>query len=367
LKQFNQKVILNMSVLGDEEKVITTIKMVMPAVVSVVISKHLEDLEKEMPRDLFHFLPGVVGRRKKKIFKIPRILADKRGMIQVGGGSGFIVDQNGIILTNKHVISEQNAEYTVITDAGEKYQAQVLSRDPINDVAILKIDASNLPIVKLGDASRLQLGQTIIAIGNALGIFKNTVSLGIVSGLSRSISAQANSKSPPQELRGLIQTDAAINPGNSGGPLVNLDGEAVGINTAIVFGAQNIGFSIPINAAKRDLDDIKRYGYIRRPFLGIRYVIIDEDLKDRMKLPVDYGALIIRETIHDPGIVKGSPAEKAGLREKDIILECNGKKVDFNHSIQDFLEEMKVGDTLQLTVLRNGKKFETNAVLAERK
>jgi serine protease Do len=347
-----------------EDKVISTIKKVMPAVVSIAIAKHLEDLEKEIPKELYPFLPG--GPTGPHL-EIPESLIDKRGMVEIGGGSGFIVHENGIILTNKHVISDPKAEYTVIANDGKRFPAEVLSRDPINDVAIIKIQANGLPVVKLGDAAKLELGESVIAIGNALGIFKNTVSLGIVSGLSRSISAQADPDAPPQEMRGLIQTDAAINPGNSGGPLVNLEDFAIGVNAAIVFGAQNIGFAIPINAAERDLDDIKKYGRIRRPLLGLRYLMIDDKLKDKMGLPVNYGALVVGESPHDHGVVAGSPAEKAGIREKDIVLEFNAKKLDRDHPIQDFLEDMNVGEKVELLVMRGGKQFKVNAALAERK
>jgi len=330
-------------------------------VVSIAIAKHLEDLEKEIPKELYPFLPG--GPH----LKIPDALVDKRGMVQIGGGSGFLVREDGLILTNKHVIADSKAEYTVLTSDGRKFQAEILSRDPINDVAILKIAANGMPNINLGDATKLELGESVVAIGNALGIFKNTVSLGIISGLSRAISAQANPLAPPQEMRGLIQTDAAINPGNSGGPLVTLDGLAVGINAAVVFGAQNIGFAIPINAARRDLDDIKKYGRIRRPLLGVRYIMIDDNLKDKMNLLVNYGALIIKESQHDHGVVPGSPAAKAGLKEKDIVLEFNSKKLDRDHPIQDFLENMGVGDKVELLVLRGKKQLKVKLALTERK
>jgi S1-C subfamily serine protease len=231
----------------DDKRVIKVIKKVMPSVVSIAIAEKFADLEKQFPKG---FDPAT----------IPDGTVDDRGMVQTGGGSGFIVAPNGLILTNKHVVSERKAEYTVILSDGRSFPATILSRDPINDVAILKIAADKLPCVRLGDATKLELGQSLIAIGNALGIFRNTVSVGIVSGLSRSITAQAEPNAPPQEMRGLIQTDAAINPGNSGGPIVDRDGYVVGVNAAIVSGAQSIGFAIPVNAARRDIDDIKKYG-----------------------------------------------------------------------------------------------------------
>ncbi|MFA6354423.1 MAG: trypsin-like peptidase domain-containing protein [Candidatus Paceibacterota bacterium] len=347
-----------------DQKIISTIKKTMPAVVSIVISKHLEDIEKEIPPDLYPFLPA--GPNGPEL-KIPDELIDKRGMVQIGGGSGFIVDSKGIILTNKHVISDSKAEYTVILNDDRKFPAEIITRDPINDVAIIKIQADNLPVVELGSASNLDLGQSVIAIGNALGIFKNTVSSGIISGLSRSISAQADPQSPPQEMRGLIQTDAAINHGNSGGPLVNLNGFTIGINAAIVFGAQNIGFAIPIDAAKRDLNDLKKYGHIKRPLLGVRYMTIDEKLKDKMKLPVDYGALVVDENTQDNGIVPQSPAAKAGIKEKDIILTLDNQRIDCDHPIQDFLENLAVGDTINLDILRGKKELKVKVTLAERK
>jgi S1-C subfamily serine protease len=272
----------------DENRVIKIIRRVMPAVVSIGIAKSVEDLEKEIPAGLMGAITLHATGKKAKLWReaakrevaMLREMADAHGMVEVGGGSGCIVHASGLILTNKHVVSDGLAAYSVILNDGRRFAAEILSRDPVNDVAILKIDTAsanrgreNLPSLELGDATRLALGQSVIAIGNALGMFKNTVSLGIVSGLSRAITAQADPMAPPQELRGLIQTDAAINPGNSGGPLVDRDGRVVGINAAIISGAQSIGFAIPVNAARRDIDDIKKYGRIRRPLLGLRYVV----------------------------------------------------------------------------------------------
>jgi len=334
----------------------------MPAVVSIIISKSLEEIEKEIPPELFDVFPFGAPN-----LGIPEEKIDKRGMVEVGGGSGFIVDPSGIVLTNKHVISDPKAEYTIITNDEKKYKAEILARDPVDDVAILKIKAEKLPVVKLGDSHSAELGEEVIAVGNTLGIFKNTVSKGIISGLSRSIAAKTGMNEPVTELRGLIQTDAAINPGNSGGPLTNMDGEVIGINTAIVFGAQNIGFAIPINAAKRDLADLKKYGRVRRPLLGLRYVNVNQNLKEKMNLVVDYGALVIGRAPHHEAIVPGSPAAKAGFKMKDIILECNGEKITTNKTIQDFLEELEVGSELKMKVLRNKKEMLVKVILEERK
>ncbi len=326
-----------------------------------MISKHLEDLQKEQPE------LGVLFNDPH--FQIPPDKIDARGMVQVGGGSGFIVDKKGVILTNKHVIAEPHAEYTVILSSGEKLNARVLDRDPLDDIAILKINPprANLPTVELGNSENLELGQVVLAFGNALGIFRNTVSSGIISGLSRAISAQPEPRTKAVEMRGLIQTDAAINPGNSGGPLTDIFGKVIGINVAVVFGAQNISFAIPIKAAERDLADLKKYGKIRRPFLGLRYLTLNDDLKEKLRLPVSYGALITKEHPLDQAVVEGSPAAQAGLRENDIILEWNGNRITTEKDIQDYLENCEVDDKITLKILRNGRERKTKVVLAERK
>lgn len=349
------------------------IKKVMPAVVSIVISKKRAAVEKELEQqssqNMNQAFPWELPGNKSEI---PEDMIDAHGMVKVGSGSGFIVDESGIIVTNKHVVADSSAQYVVYTDDGKNYPAEILARDPIEDIAIIKIEAHGLPIVVLGNSEAVELGTPVLAIGNALGLFKNTVSYGIVSGLSRSIQAAApptdGSQQPQmQELRGLIQTDAAINPGNSGGPLVTLDGEVIGINAAVVFGAQNLNFTLPINSVKRDLDDLKKHGRITRPLLGLRYITIDEMLKDKMHLSVDYGALVSAQGPHSHGVVPKSPAERAGLRDKDIVLECNGEKVTREHTIQDCIEKSSVGDTVHMKVLRGKEIFETSVTLAERK
>jgi serine protease Do len=351
----------------EKSPIISVIKKTMPAVVSIVILKTVQALEEDLAKEKAS-LPAETLPLDLHNFQIPKDAIDAHGMVKIGGGSGFLVDKSGIILTNKHVIADSKAEYLVFLTDGSRYGAEVLARDPINDVAILRIKPANsLPVLSLGDSAKIELGQTVIAIGNALGIFRNTVSRGIISGLSRAISAQAEPDSPMQEMRGLIQTDAAINPGNSGGPLVNIFGEVIGINAAIVFGAQNIGFTIPVNAAKRDLADLKKFGHIKRPLLGLRYVTIDEDMKDKMKLPVDYGALVVKESHFDESVITDSPAHRAGIRDKDIILEVDGQKINTENTIQDYLEGRKVGDEITLKVLRNNSHFDAKVMLAERK
>ncbi len=337
---------------------IQTIKKALPAVVSIIVSKNLEAIEKQIPLWL---LPQIESY-------LPKDDVDLKGNIKIGGGSGFLVSEDGVILTNRHVVIDKDAEYSIILTCGEKYLGKIVALDEISDVAILKIESlkDDFPIVALGDSSKLELGQTVLAIGNALGLFRNSVSRGIVSGLSRAISAFGDdSGTNPKELSGLIQTDAAINPGNSGGPLVNLRGETIGINSAMVYGAENIGFAIPINSAKKDLEDLKKYGRLRRPILGIQYVIIDERLQNKLKCPVDYGALIVKNPKTGQSIMGGSPAEKFGLKESDIILECNHKKITREQPLQEIIKGSDVGDEIALLVLRKNNEFEIKIKLAD--
>ena len=216
--------------------------------------------------------------------------------------------------------------------------------------------------------NKIELGQTVVAIGNALGLFSNSVSKGIISGLGRKISAAMGQGGEMEHLRNVLQTDVAINQGNSGGPLINLDGEVIGINTAIIFGAQNIGFALPINWAKTDLEDIIKHGRIIRPFIGLRYVMLNKELKERYDLPVDYGALVIKD--HMPGsqaVVKDSPADKAGIRENDIVLEINDEKLTEKKELADIIQLANVGDELEMSVMRKDKTMKVKTVLEERK
>ena len=344
----------------NEKKFVKIIKKTIPAVVSIVLAENVSDLQKELKVKL-----------KKSDVRLPLDKVNKNSKVEIGGGSGFFVSDSGLILTNKHVLAASSkVNYQVITSDERKFNAKIISSDPLNDIAILKIDdASNykFPFLNLGDSSGLELGQFVLAFGNVLGIFKNTVSFGIVSGLSRAVKTRSNPTSPVQEMRGLIQTDVAINPGNSGGPLVDSSGLVVGINMAIVSGAQNISFAIPINAAKKDLADIKKFGRIVRPFLGIRFLSINQELKEKLNLPVDFGILITKEHSFDKAVIPQSPADLAGLEENDIILSWNGKTLK-GDNIQDLLENAKVGENVTLKVLR-GKNFmfETKLVVGERK
>ncbi|MBI4132817.1 MAG: trypsin-like peptidase domain-containing protein [Candidatus Sungbacteria bacterium] len=345
-----------------EEQTIAVVQKSLPAVVSVVVGKDLKALEaKGFP---FYGEVPLFGPSEEEI--VERLPKTEEGKIRIGGGSGFIVDPAGFVLTNKHVVADPDAQYTVFTPDEEKYTAEVLARDPINDVAILKIDATGLPTISLGDSNKILLGQSVVAVGNALGEFKNTVSTGVVSGLSRFITAMTDLEGHAERLRGLIQTDAAINPGNSGGPLMNLHAEVIGINSAVVFGAQNIGFAIPINKAKKDLEDVRKFGRLRKPFLGVRYILLSKDLQRKLAAPRDYGALVLAEGGGGHAVVKGSAADKAGVRELDIILEINDAPITEKNSIEDMLERASIGERLRLKILRGNKEQNCELALGER-
>ena len=230
-----------------EDKIISAVKSASPAVVAITVSKNVPIIE-QCPYNPFSNLPPEFQQFFGHDVQFYQPCQKGTKLQEVGGGSGFVISNDGLILTNKHVVSDTAAEYTVFTNDGKKYPAKILARDPNIDIAVMKIDAINLSKVKLGNSDSIQVGQAAIAIGNALGEFRNTVSVGIVSGLSRDITASGGGVS--ESITGVIQTDASINPGNSGGPLLNLRGEVIGVNTAMVQGAQNIGFSIPINQVK---------------------------------------------------------------------------------------------------------------------
>jgi serine protease Do len=326
-------------------------------VVSIIISKNLPLYEECYTDPFGDLLPG---------FQISEMCQKGTKLQETGGGSGFIISSDGLILTNKHVVSDKQAEYTVLTNDGKKYAAKVLALDPNQDLAVIKIEngTSSLPTVKLGDSDNLLIGQTAITIGNALGEFRNTVSVGVISGLSRTITAGGGGMS--EIIEDVIQTDAAINPGNSGGPLLNLKGEVVGINTAIASGAQGIGFAIPINQAKKDIESVKTSGKIIYPFLGVRYVILDDDIQKENSLPVNYGAWVQKGENGEAAVTKDSAAQKAGLKEGDIILEFSGAKITTENTLAKTLMKYNPGDKVTLKILRNAKEIKVDVTLGER-
>jgi S1-C subfamily serine protease len=359
------------STVNEESAVISVVDKISPAVVSIIITKDLPKVKQNYGPFGSNFFQQFFGDNNPFGQSAPQAPQDNSqgGGTQkqeIGGGTGFIVSADGYIVTNKHVAADEAADYTVLMNNEKKYPAKVLARDTVNDLAILKIDATDLPTVEFGDSGNLKVGQSVIAIGNALGEFRNTVSVGVISGLLRSITAGGEGFS--ENLTGVIQTDASINPGNSGGPLLNIAGQVIGIDTAVAQNAQGIGFAIPINELKKTIDSVKKNGKIVRPWLGVRYVMVDKALADANKLTVDYGALILRGTNRtDLAIVPGSPADKAGLEENDIILELNGKKIDSNNILANALNLLNPGDEIKLKVLHKGKKIEVKVKLEEMK
>ena len=342
-----------------EQAIIDTVKGATSSVVSIVISKNLPVYEQQWINPF--------GDNSPFNFQIPQQVQKGTKYQEVGAGSGFIVSEDGLVLTNKHVVLDNKADYTVFTNDGQKYSAKVLALDPVQDLAILKIQSDKkFPLVRLGDSSGIQIGQTAIAIGNALGEFTNTVSVGIVSGLGRTISASDQGNSFSETLEGIIQTDAAINAGNSGGPLLNLKGEVIGINTAMAQGAESIGFAIPINMAKKDIDQVVKTNKITYPFLGVRYVMIDGEVKDEYKLSVDQGALVLKGDKGESAVTSGSGAEKAGIKDKDIILEINSEKITQDNKMAQIINKYNPGDKIMLKVLRDGSEQNIEVTLGER-
>jgi S1-C subfamily serine protease len=291
---------------------------------------------------------------------------------QQSAGTGIILTSGGLIITNRHVVPDGTTSVSVtLSDGTQLKDVTVLGRTSASDsldVAFLKVNdtkGKTLTPAVLGDSSKVQVGDAVVAIGNALGQFQNTVTSGIISGYGRSVQAGSSDGSQGSEnLSDLFQTDAAINEGNSGGPLVNMNGQVIGINTAIAGNAQNIGFSIPINDVTGLIKQVQSTGKLERPFLGVYYVPITPDYAYQYNLPVQNGAYIVPSSLSgQPSIVSGSSADKAGLKEKDIITQVDGINVDQTHSLTSLLGKHSVGDTVGLTVLRDGKTIHVNVKL----
>lgn len=280
-------------------------------------------------------------------------------------GTGIILSSDGVVITNRHVIPENATSVSVTTNDGKTYDnVKVLARDPRSnmDIAFLKIEgAKDLKPAKIGDSTKMQVGDAVVAIGYALGEFENTVTSGIISGLGRPITA-GDGASSTESLTNLFQTDAAINPGNSGGPLVNMNGEVIGINTAVAGNAENIGFSIPVNDIKAQIASILEKGKLEVPYMGVRYVVLNKAIKEQFELSTDTGAWL-KATGAKQAVINGSPADKAGLKEGDIITKVNGEKVDEDNQLAARLSKFGVGDTVEITYIRDGKEQTTKATL----
>jgi len=333
----------------EDSSVISAVQKVSSAVVSVVFTKDVQVIN---PFGNFDFTP------------------QQQTQQQQGGASGFVITSDGMIATNKHVANVSGAKYTVITQDGKKYDARVLAVDPdsSSDFAILKIDAKNLPVVEFGDSDSLDVGSRVIAIGNALGEFQNTVTVGILSGKNRTLEATDSSGGSSETLSGLLQTDAAINSGNSGGPLVNLKGQVVGINTATAAKgqAEGLGFAIPINILKSAISSVQKTGKIIRPYLGVRYMMVDEKVAAVYGLKEAKGALVYADPTNGvSAVVKDSPADKAGLKSGDVILKVNNDEAKEGSPLSTLLSRYQPNDEVTLKILRDSKEQDVRVRLGE--
>lgn len=273
-------------------------------------------------------------------------------------GSGFIVSSDGTIITNKHVVSDTSASYKVITSDNKEYEVKKISRDPSNDLAVLKIEATNLVPVEMGESGNLKVGQFVIAIGTALGEFRSTVTTGVISGLGRGITAGSVFEGFVEKLDNVIQTDAAINPGNSGGPLLNSGGQVIGVNVAVAQGAENIGFAIPINTVKDALDTFGKTGnFASKPFLGVEYQMVPE--QTAVLNNVVQGAYVAN-------VVSGSPAQKAGIEVGDIITKFDGQEIkDGKNDLADVIKSRKAGQSVDVEFWRDGEVKKVTVTLSE--
>jgi serine protease Do len=348
-----EKIIEKQSIFTQEYFIVDAVKKTNPSVVSIVISKEIPKYEVyndgETQQDIFgNLFPGFI------IPSVPKYRQNGTEKKDIGGGSGFFVSGDGLIVTNKHVVEDSTAFYSVFTNDGKKHEAKVIAKDPVLDIALIKIEGTGYPTLSLGDSDSVLVGQSVIAIGNALGEFRNTVSVGVVSGLSRSITAGV-SLGKSELLDNVIQTDAAINPGNSGGPLLDLSGKVVGVNVAVVAGSQGIGFALPINSVKSAIESVKSTGKISRPYLGVRYVAINSDIQKANNLTVDYGIIVKSgSSASELAVIPGSPADKAGIVENDILLEVDGVKINEKNSLASIIRQKKIGQVVNLHLIHKG-------------
>jgi serine protease Do len=333
--------------LKEDSSVVSAVKKVSPSVVSVVFTKNVQVINP------FGFGYPFGGQQQST-------------QQQQGGGTGFIITSDGMIATNKHVADVDGADYSVITQDGKQYKATVLAKDPSNDFAILKIDAKGLPVVEYGDSDSLDIGQRVIAIGNALGEFQNSVTVGVLSGRERTVQASETNGSNAEQLEGMLQTDAAINEGNSGGPLVNTLGQVIGINTATASKgtAEGIGFALPINSLKTALDSVKKTGKIVRPRLGVSTIMVDPKIAALRGIKENKGALVIGDNMQGISAVqKYSPADKAAVKEGDVILKINNDEISQGKSLKRILNDYQPGDEVTLHIQRGGNQIELKARL----
>lgn len=317
------------TIVQEENAVITVAEKTSPSVVAIGVSRRVFN----------PFDPYSIPRREDATI-----------------GTGFVVSEKGIIVTNKHVVADPSVRYTVVTKDGTRFEVKKVYRDPTIDLAIVSVDGGSFTPLPLGDSAKLKVGQTVIAIGNALGRFTNTVTTGVVSGLGRKVVAGDPFEGSFENLDNLIQTDAAINPGNSGGPLLSSAGQVIGVNVATTEGAQNIGFAIPINSVKQITEEFIKNGFVSRPFLGIRYRFISKDVAILNEIP--QGAYIQE-------VVEGGPAEKAGVKEGDIITKINGQSINEENKVSEIISQSKIGQNLDVLVWRDGSEVKLTVTVGE--
>ena len=318
----------------EEENVITdVVDRVSSSVVTVGISQ-----TRRGGADMFQFNPFDPNGPSESV-------PGRGATIDQDIGSGFVISSDGLIVTNKHVVSVPNAKYRVITKDDKSYDVVKIYRDPDNDLAIVKINATGLTPVEMGDSDKIKVGQKAIAIGTALGEFRNTVTVGVISGVGRGITAGSPFEGSAEKLDNVIQTDAAINPGNSGGPLLNSAGQVVGVNTAVSSEGQGIGFALPINTVKDAVNNFNTTGQFNRPFMGVEYRMISRQVAVLNEIPE--GAYIM-------AVVEGSPAAKSGVTAEDIITKINGERLTTSNDLAKIIGKKKAGDIVTLTVWRDG-------------
>lgn len=336
----------SVKVITEESAVIDVVKNVGPSAVTVIEKQQVatNDTFSFGPFGFFQPTPAAGGQEQT-----------------TGIGSGFIINPSGLIVTNKHVVTDAGVKYQVVTSNNKTYTVKKVYRDPLNDIAFIQIDPNEnkgqtLKPVTMGDSSHIEVGQLAIAIGTALGEFKNTVTTGVISGLGRGITAGSQFEGFVEKLDNVIQTDAAINPGNSGGPLSNSAGEVIGMNTAVSQSGQNIGFALPINLVKESLDNFNQNGKFSRPFLGVSYRMLDQQTAQANNLVV--GAYV-------QSVVEGSPAALAGIQNGDVITSFDGKTASADNELSTLIAAKKVGDSVAVTVNRNSKNISLSAKLGE--
>ncbi len=343
-----KKVRVTREIVDEESMVIDVVEKSTPGVVTVSISKV------QVLRDPFFGFDDFWS----EFFGIPPRSGVKEEKIEQDIGTGFVIDADGMVVTNKHVVGDRKASYRVVIGEDEVVEVTDIYRDPVSDLAILKIDRSGLTTLTLGDSDKLKVGQKVIAIGTALGEFRSTVTTGVISGLGRGITA-GSSFSGTERLDNVIQTDAAINPGNSGGPLLNSSGEVIGVNVAVSQGGQNIGFALPINLVKESIENFESTGEFDRSYLGVAYQMISEQAAILNEVP--QGAYVNE-------VVEGSPAEKAGIEVGDIITEIDGVKLseEKETSLATIINKKKIGETVEVKLWREGEEKTVKVVLEKK-